>query len=254
MDLKKRISSFINQILTQYAMTQKDLSKMLGVGLASLSAYLKAEELPRVDLLLKLAEIGGVTMDELLKGEKPPQKKEISVTISTHDKSSVMSVVGGDLYQNTTIRRVYKYTYQPGDLTEEQAAKLHVLVDEIINLEKTVRRSPRTHAAVWNALKRKFKVAYYRKIKEEDFEKARLYLMMWRGRLTKPLSKKSPDSYRKIMYGKIFAIAKNELGWTKEEVDSFIFSSYQVNSIKKLDPNQLGSLYSRIMGLKKKVR
>jgi transcriptional regulator with XRE-family HTH domain len=251
MDLKKRIGTFINQILIQYGIRQKDLSKTLGIGLASLSAYLKSKELPRADVLLKLAEIGGVTMDELLKTDKSPQKKEISIKISAGDHSQIGGgIVHGDVYQNTTVKKIYKYTYQPGDLTEEQAARLQLLVDDIVNLEKTVKRSPKSHAAVWNALKRKFKVAYYRKIGEEDFQKAELYLMMWRGRLTKPSRKKTPDSYRKRRYASIFSRAKNQLGWTKEEVDNFIFAQYGVSSIRNLSDDQLERLYSKIMGKK----
>ena len=251
MDLKKRISAFINQILIGYGLRQKDLAETLGVGLGSLSAYIKGKELPRVDILLKLGEIGGVTMDELLKTDKQPQRKEISITISTGDKSPVTGVTAqGDVYVDTTVKRVYKYTYQSGDLTEEQAARLQTLVDEIINLESTVKRKPKSHAAVWNALKRKFRVAYYRKIREEDFEKAESYLNMWRGRLTKPLSKKNPQWYKRKRYTGILAHAKNQLGWTKEEVDNFIFAEFGVPSIRSLSNDQLEKLYSRIMGNK----
>lgn len=76
-------------------------------GLGSLSAYIKGEELPRVDILLKLAEIGGVTMDDLLKTDNPPQKKEISIKISTGDKSPVTGVTGdGDVFINTTVTKI----------------------------------------------------------------------------------------------------------------------------------------------------
>jgi len=248
MNLKDRISSFINQLLTQYGIRQKDLAEILGISLGRIHAYITAKELPRADVLLKLADIGGVTMDDLLKSDKTPQKKEISIKISTGDKSPVTGVTGdGDVYINTTVKRVYKYTYQPGDLTEEQVARLQALVDEIINLESTVKRKPKSHAAVWNALKRKFRVAYYRKIHEEDFKKAESYLNMWRGRLTKPLSKKNPQWYKRKRYAGIFAHAKNQLGWTKEEVDNFIFAEFGVPSIRSLTDDQLESLYSRIM-------
>ncbi len=248
MDIKKRISSFINQILMDYGIRQQDLARALGIKQGRLSAYVIGKELPRVDILLKLSEIGGVTMDELLKSERPPQKKDVSITISTGNGSPVAGITAhGDVYQNTTVRRIYKYTYQPGDLTEEQAARLQYLVDDIVKLESTVKRKPKSHAAIWNALKRKFKVAYYRKIKEEDFQKAELYLMMWRGRLTKPLRKKEPYSYRKKRYASIFSRAKNQLGWTKEEVDNFIFVEFGVSSIRDLSNDQLERLYSRIM-------
>ena len=245
MDLRERISSFINQLLTDYGIRQVDLAKMLGIKQGRLSGYLLGKEIPRVEILLRLAEIGGVTMDELLKTEKPPQKKEISINIYAGNQSQIGGgIVYGDVYQDTIVRKVYKYIYQPGDLTEEQAARLKELVDDIVNLEKTVKRSPKSHAAVYNALKRYFKVAYYRKIRQEDFKKAELYLMRWRGRLTKPLKRKEPDAYRKRRYASIFSRLKNQFGWTKNQVDKYILTEFGVPSIRDLTDDQLERLYS----------
>lgn len=229
---------------------------MLGVGLGSLTAYLKAKEMPRVEIIIKLAEIGGLSVDDLLKSDKPPEKKELTVTIGGKATVGVGVVSGdfyGNVYQNTTVKKTFKYTYQPGDLTEAQAARLQQLVEEIVNLENTAKRAPRSYAAVWNALKKKFKVAYYRKIREEDFEKAEAYLKIWKGRLmsSRQVRKKDNDLYRKERYKGIFTVATKELGWRKADVDNFIFEEYGRRSIRDLTDEELERLYKKVFQMKR---
>jgi transcriptional regulator with XRE-family HTH domain len=256
MDLKSRISSFLNQILMSYGLTQKDLAEVLNISPGSLSAYLKKGELPRVDIILKLAEIGGLTVDDLLKTEKTPEKKDISVQITAGDKSSIASTVFGNIHHQPAKEiHIHKYSPQPGDLNEGQAFQLKNLVDEIVALEKIVKQKPRSYAGVYNALKKRFKVTYYQRIRQDEFELARAYLERWRGRLksSKSFSKKAPEDYRKRKYRDIFSISKLELGWSKDDVDHFIFDHYSVPSIKNLTESQLENLYQRITGLKRKL-
>ena len=275
MGLKERISSFVNQVLREYRLTQGDLANFLGISPGTLQPYVKGRSLPGIDVIIKLAELGGVTVDELLKTDKPPSQKEISMLTAkvepeankrsrSSSKSNVIKmnfgnnaqvgggVVNGDVYQNTTIRKVFQYTYQPGDLTEEQAATLKRLVDEIVELEQKVKRKPGSHASVWGSLKRRFKVTYYRKIKEEDFPKAKAYLQMWLGRLSRPLGRKNEDEARKKRQTAIFAASKNQLGLTKKELDNYILDQFGVESIRDLSMKELETLYSRVMSAKPK--
>lgn len=227
---------------------------MLGVDASSLSGYLKSKESPRIEVVIKIAEIGGVTLDELIKTDKPPEKKEIFVSVGSVSGNGniVGSIAGGDIYLNTTVKKTYKYEYQKGDLLEAQAAKLTRLVNEIVELEKEVKRKPKNHAAVWNALKRKFNVAYYRKIKEEDFPAAEAYLMMWRGRLTRPLKRIDNAEYRKMRYKSIFTMAQKNLGWAKNDIDNYIYELYNKDSIRDITDKELENLYQRIYTMKTK--
>jgi len=254
MVLKQRLADFLKQILKQYKLTQGDLADMLGVDASSLSGYLKSKESPRIEVVIKIAEIGGVTLDELIKTDKPPEKKEIFVSVGSVSGNGniVGSIAGGDIYLNTTVKKTYKYEYQKGDLLEAQAAKLTRLVNEIVELEKEVKRKPKNHAAVWNALKRKFNVAYYRKIKEEDFPAAEAYLMMWRGRLTRPLKRIDNAEYRKMRYKSIFTMAQKNLGWAKNDIDNYIYELYNKDSIRDITDKELENLYQRIYTMKTK--
>ena len=50
-------------------MTQEDLAKKLGVIQSAVSQWETGKSKPRADMLLKLAEIFGCTVDELLRSE-----------------------------------------------------------------------------------------------------------------------------------------------------------------------------------------
>ncbi len=262
MEIKENIVRYINKLLDEYRLTQRNLAKMLGVSPGSLSGYKKGREIPGIQILMKLAEIGDVTIDELLKTGEPSQKGEIIVSIGNIKGDNNIAGhlnVGrdyyhGDVYNNTKVHKTYAYTYQPGDLREDQAAKLKALVEEIVKLEKLVSKNPKSYAAVYNALKKRFKVVYYRKIREEEFPKAQTYLKAWKGRLLKAhdLPQKDNELYRKARYSAIFAAAKNQLGLTKKALDGYIFAEYGVHSIRDLDNTQLEHLYTTVMATKKK--
>lgn len=214
-----------------------------------------------MELIMKIADIGGVTMDDLLRTDKPPQSKVISIkagkgAVAVGGDMNNVNISTGDVYSNTVVRKVYRYVYEPGDLTEEQAAKVKQLVDEIVELENIVKKNAKTHAAVYSTLKRHFKVAYYRKIGEENFGKVVAYLQRWKGMLKtkKSFARRAPDEYRKARYKDIFAISKGELGWTKTDVDHYIYEIYNVPSIRDLDNKQLENLYDRIKMMKRRPR
>ncbi len=264
MDIKIRITAFINQILIEYKLTQRQLAALLGINVGRISAYVKGRDCPKIEVLIELAKVGGMTLDELVTTNNPPAKKEVVFPVSGGKNIGLfngpINTNGGDInvaeniYNNTSVRKIYTYSYQPGDLTEEQAAKLKALVDAIVKLEKLVSKNPKTYAAVYNALKKRYKVVYYRKIGEEEFPKAEAYLRAWKGRLlhSRDLPQKDNELYRKARYSAIFAAAKNRLGLTKKALDGYIFAEYGVNSIRNLDNTQLEHLYTTVMVTKKK--
>ncbi len=260
-DLKKRLSTFIEYILIHYGLTQRDLAALLGTGPGRLSAYLHGKELPKLDVVVKLAEIGGLTVDDLLKTDKAPISKEVVVTGDSNIVAGGSGTVNinapvhtGDVYQNTTIKRTFKYVYKPGDLTDEQASVIKGLVDEIVGWEKQVKQKPSSHAAVYNALKKRYKVVYYRNIHENIFSEAVGYLKKWKGRLMGAASapKKAEDKWRKDRYKGIFSASKNDLKWTKQDVDNYILAQYGVPSIRDLTNDQLDNLYRWVFGQKRR--
>ncbi|MEZ7891142.1 MAG: ORF6C domain-containing protein [Candidatus Wallbacteria bacterium] len=269
-NLKKRISTYINQLLFDQKLTQQGLSKLLNIGAGRLNAYIKEKEIPRIETLIQLAEIGEITLDELVKTDIPPKKREIIPEDHSIFKNSSVNgpvnianggiinnnVHNGDVFNNTTVKRYHKYVPQPGDLTDEQSTKLTELVNDIVDWEKKVRRSPKSYAAVWGALKRHFNVTYYKRIGEANFEKAIAYLKAWRGRLTQVGSKSQNDETReksrKSHYTAINTIAKKELGWSVSILKGYIYENFQVTSMKDLNDKLLNELYNKMTALKRK--
>ncbi|MBF0518602.1 MAG: helix-turn-helix transcriptional regulator [Nitrospirae bacterium] len=236
MDLKKRIGDYISQLMAQYRLTYRMLAAILGINPGRLSSYCKSKELPRADVLIKLADIGGITVDDLLRTDKPPVRTELMI------KAFGMSSAA-------TAR---SYTYKVGELTDAQAARIQDLAEEIVELEKETSGKPKSLAAVYNAISKHFKVHYYRQIRETEFQKAESYLIRWKGKLKK--AKTAPDKdillCRKKCCSNILAITKKELGWTKKGLDNYIYEIYGVNSITDLEDSQLEHLYSKVSAMR----
>ncbi|MBF0464239.1 MAG: helix-turn-helix transcriptional regulator [Nitrospirae bacterium] len=236
MDLKKRIGDYIAQLMAQYQLTYRMLSTVLGISPGRLSGYCKAKELPRADILIKLADIGGITVDDLLRTDKPPEHKEFMIAAT-----GMSSVIPAN-----------SYIYKSGDMTDAQAAKVHDLAEEIVELERETSGKPKSLAAVYNAISKHFKVHYYRQIMETEFQKAESYLIRWKGKLKK--AKAAPDKdillRRKKRCSDILAITKKELGWTKKGLDNYIYEIYGVNSITDLEDSQLEHLYSKVSAMR----
>lgn len=249
-DLKKRISLFLAQIMEKLQVTQKDMAKLLGVNQSRIQALLKGKELPKLKLTMRLAELGDISIDDLLKTEKPPKVSSV-VEMKADRGGIVVGKIGGDSYINTKILRRHTYKQKEDDITSEQARKLKDLVDDIVGLELKVKRKPRGYGAVWNALNKKMKVTYYREIKKEYYKQAELYLVMWKGRIKRPLIRTDEELWRKERQKAIFSVARKQLGMSKSDIDNFILGRFEKKSIKELTKEELQNLYDKIFAMKK---
>lgn len=70
---KKTIGSFISALRKANGMTQKNLAEMLNVSDKTVSRWERDESAPDLSLIPVIAEIFGITSDELLRGERKPQ-------------------------------------------------------------------------------------------------------------------------------------------------------------------------------------
>ena len=72
---KKTIGKFISALRRANGMTQKELGEKLYVSDKAISRWERDECLPELSLIPTIAEIFGITTDELLRGErKNPEK------------------------------------------------------------------------------------------------------------------------------------------------------------------------------------
>ena len=248
--LQQRISTFINKILeSNQELTQTDLSKLLGVAKGSVSNYVAGKEMPAIDVLMKLADLGGVTLDEILKGENvevgtlEPSKL---VIISTGQKSIA---AGRDVHINQNVKKTYKSTPGPNAITPEQAARLLDLVNQIVEYEAKTMLRPKKHATVWSIFKRKFKVAYYRELNASQFDDAVLYLTKWIGRLKSSLRKSDIPVWRKERIMSI-QTRRKQLGWSKDDMVNYLLGKFGFSSLKDLTDSQLDQFYHYIFSQK----
>lgn len=246
--LKERISNFLQQLMRDLGDTQERLANRLGVPKTSLQGYLKGTNIPGIDVLVRLAELGNITLDDLVKTDKPPKVSHPHIVVSNSQNTHI---AGGDIHINSHIKRVTQYSPSPHDITGEQANKLKDKVNEIVELEQKVKKKPKTYGAIWNALNRKMGVTYYREIKKDQFEKAMLYLNQWAGRLKKGLKRTDEDEWRKETQKAIFAAARNQLRWTKDALDAYIYERYGKESIRDLSKEELEQLKNIIFAKKK---
>lgn len=222
--------------------TQEGLAERLAIKKSSLQGYLKGINVPGIDVLLRIVELGGISLDDLVKKEPPPLY--IAVADSHH------FAIGGDVNINQKTYRKTEYRPGPDDITGEQANKLKDLVNKIVEIERETKKKPKTHGAIWNALHRKLGVTYLREIKRDQYDLAEAYLMQWLGRIKRGLKRTDADEWRKMTQSAIFAAARNQLGWTKDALDSYIYERFKKESIRDLTKKELQSLYNVIFSRK----
>lgn len=81
---------FLYELRKEKGITQAALAEMLGVTNKAVSKWETGEAMPETSLLLPIAEIFGVTVDELLNGKRSDEAKQAQST-NTNDYDSIMN-------------------------------------------------------------------------------------------------------------------------------------------------------------------
>ena len=115
-----KIGSRIRLYRENKKMTQKDIAKILGVEAATISKYESGLLEPKVESLIKLANIFEITLDEFLKEEiNDFDVSKINVLEILKEQKNMK--LKGNLYHNTQIAFTYNTNHIEGStLTEEQ--------------------------------------------------------------------------------------------------------------------------------------
>ena len=71
---QQQIGKFIQALRKEKELTQKDLAQMLGVTDRAISKWENGRGMPDVSLMKPLCDILGITINELLSGERIDQK------------------------------------------------------------------------------------------------------------------------------------------------------------------------------------
>jgi hypothetical protein len=140
---------------------------------------------------------------------------------------------------------------EPSDehISDEQAASLKELVEQVVTTEQKLKQTPKGQRTVWSALNAHCGVPSYRLIKLEDFAKAQKYLHQWLGRLssmaTAPV--KDGDAWRKRKYAYIKINSKND----PDIVDRYIARNFQASSLSDLSNDELEQVYRDVASKKR---
>lgn len=254
MDLKIKIAHYIQVLLERLNISQKKLAELLEISPSRLSSYLHAKEIPGIEILIRLADLGEITIDDLVKGENEieiPQEK-INKIVKHININGDHNIYGSNNTVNISPTIKEKIEVKSDDkihISEEEAQKIKELVDLIVQIEKTVSKKPKNHSAVWGAFKKKFKITHYRLLKKDEYEASEKYLYNWIGRLKSLLKDTNEDEYRKKTYAGIFARMKM-IGWVKSDLTNYLMAKYEVDSLKDLNTDDLKKVYSYIFSKK----
>lgn len=189
---------------------------------------------------------------------KPARRKPKPKPKPKPDVSGIGNVVGDgnsvtnnlSFFPQPPIRKVVVKTGD-GVLDAGQKLALKKIVDEIVDLEKQLRRSPRAYGAVWGSLNRFMKVNSYAEIPSVAFEIAqgRLQKEAARLRAMKSAPAKVHDQRERRM-GAIHA-RTNEFADGTLRRKAYMMRKFGAASMSELDPMQLEILYRHVMGWKR---
>ena len=89
----KSLGERIREYRTSNKMTQTDFAIRLGITGASVSAYENGTRLPSYEVLIKIANVLGVSTDELL-GRKEPTKVTVDITnLSPRERNVIQELI-----------------------------------------------------------------------------------------------------------------------------------------------------------------
>lgn len=86
---RKTMGAFIAVLRKSSGMTQRDLAEQLGVSDKTISHWERDESAPDISIIPIIADIFGVTCDELLRGEKLPQNENSNTEFSQKSEKQI---------------------------------------------------------------------------------------------------------------------------------------------------------------------
>lgn len=242
--------------------SQRDFASQLGIAGETLRRYEAGAREIGAEFLAHAVSLGvdvqyvltGVRSQNLAAAEKAASPS-VSVAgngtanvVQFAQSGSTVNINHNPKVVNRTVAKV-----EPGEahITEEQAATLTRLVNEVVGLEEQQKKAPKSYRAVWAALNAHCGVTAYRLIPLEGYEQAEKYLRKWLGRLNSMASApiRDNDAWRKRRYAYIKIN-------TKEEADTawltgYLKKNFKADSIADLSDDDLDRTYRAVASRKR---
>lgn len=172
------------------------------------------------------------------------------VTLVTGNGSTVNNI-STPKHVTRTIAKV-----EPGvkHITDSQRVVLQGLVDDIVELEKKVRKSPKGYQSVWRSLNSHCHASQYMLITIENYDKAEKYLRQWIGRLNSSASASVADNdtwrKRRYAYIKINTSTKSDEEWLLV----YLQKNFNVASLADISDDDLEKIYRMVVSRKSRLR
>ncbi|MFN7184498.1 MAG: helix-turn-helix domain-containing protein [Thermomonas haemolytica] len=242
--------------------TQADLAKKTGMSREGLRLYETGQRSINGEFLAVAAGYG-IDVQYVLTGvrsmnaAKAEAAASPAISVSGAANIEQFPQAGSNITQITTQRHVTttKAEVKPGDehITEQQAARLTALVNDIVEHEQRLKQRPKGHRAIWSSLNRHCGVTRYRLIPAAAFEKAETYLLKWLGRLnampTAAISDNETWRKRKYAYIKI----NTQTGGLDDWLAGYLSRTFRASSLTELTDDQLNKVYQAVARKRQKV-
>lgn len=181
--------------------------------------------------------------------KKPPQKKEQA--IKGDNNIQICGSIHGDIIQTPKLVKKIIVEAKPGDehITEKQMVNLRDLVDEIVQLEKQLKREPAHYQFVWRAVNKAGGANAARLIPKKNYEKAVKHARQWIGRLNSmPSAKKKNPNWRITRY-RFIKTSLKQLDM-ESRLALLLDEKYSATSIKDLSDDSLEKVYRTVQSWK----
>ncbi len=240
--------------------SQSDFARQLSLSHEGLRRYEMGQREPGIEFLAKAAAFGldvqyvltGVRSANLAEAERAAQPASQSAKGGSGNVVHFMN--GGTVNMISTPKHVTKTTakVEPGEkhINEAQAAKLTALVQDIVELEAKLKKTPKSFRSVWAALNAHCGVTRYLLIAADDYDKAEKYLRQWIGRLNSMASAPvaDNDTWRKRRYAYIKINTKDDEAW----LTAYLRKNFKVDSLTEISDDDLDRTYRAVASRKRK--
>lgn len=247
---------------TRTGYSQVSFARELGISREAVRLYEIGQSGLGAEVLAKAASLG-VDVQYVLTGVRSANAAEAEratkpeVHVASGGSANVVQFAqnGSTIHMVSTQKHVThtKAEVRPGEqhISENQAATLTALVQEIVELETKLKKNPKTFRSVWGALNAHCGVAKYLLIAAEDYEKAEKYLRQWIGRLNSMASAPTADNdaWRKRRYAYIKINTKDDEAWLK----SYMRKNFKVESLTEISDDELDRTYRAVASRKRKA-
>lgn len=251
--LSEEISLRLTEERVRVGFSQADMARKLGVTRETMRKWEAGLSMVSSEALSSAFQLG-VDVQYVLTGVRAAPRQDAGTAVVSGPISSGIGIVmqGANAQIVNTTKHVTqtKAVVNPGQehITDAQAATLTALVQQIVDTEAKLKKSPSGHRSVWAALNRHCGVPQYRLIPADRFDKARLYLNTWMGRLNSMASApvKDGDTWRKRHYAYIKINTK--VPEEQAALERYMIENFSGTKLTALANDELERVYRYVAG------